>query len=99
MIIFNTTVNVENSVKEEWLQWMKTQHIPRVMETGFFIENMVCKVMVNEEQGTTYSIQYTCKSVADYEEFSALHAPRLQKEVAEKYGEKCVSFQTLLEII
>lgn len=99
MIIFNTTVNIENDVREEWLQWMKTQHIPRVMETGFFIENKVCKVLVSEERGTTYSIQYICKSMEDFENFSSLHAPRFQQEISDKYGEKHVSFQTLLEIV
>ena len=99
MIIYNITVNVENDIRDEWLQWMKTVHIPNVMKTKYFIENMICKVLVDEEQGTTYSIQYTCDSVRDYEEYKKLHASRLQKEVADKYGQKQVSFRTLLEII
>lgn len=99
MIIYNITANVENDIKEEWLQWMKTVHIPNVMKTGYFIENMVCKVLVDEEQGTTYSMQYTCDSMRDYEEYKQIHSARLQKEVADKYGQKQVSFRTLLEII
>lgn len=99
MIIYNITNNIENDVREEWLQWMKTVHIPDVMRTGYFIENMICKVLVNEEQGTTYSVQYTCNSIQDYEEYKQLHAPRLQKEVANKFGNKLVAFRTLLEIV
>ena len=99
MIIYNVTVNIENDVKEEWLNWMKTIHIPDVMKTGYFIENMICKVLVDETQGTTYSVQYTCAKVNDYEEYKQLHAPRLQKEVTAKYGSKLVSFRTLLEIV
>ena len=99
MIIYNVTVNVENDVREEWLNWMKSIHIPDVMATGYFIENKICKVLVNEEQGTTYSIQYTSASMKELEEYQRLHAPRLQKEHNEKYASKCVAFRTLLEIV
>jgi hypothetical protein len=99
MIIYNVTVNIENDVREEWLQWMKSKHIPDVMATGYFLENKVCKVLVDEEQGTTYSIQYTCASMDDLKEYQANHAPRLQKEVAEKYANKFVAFRTLLEVV
>lgn len=99
MIIYNVTINIENDVREEWLQWMKAKHIPDVMATGYFLENKICKVLVDEEQGTTYSIQYTCPSMDDLKEYQAKHAPRLQKEVADKYANKFVAFRTLLEIV
>ncbi len=99
MIIYNVTVNIENDVREEWLQWMKTKHIPDVMATGYFLENKICKVLIDEEQGTTYSIQYTCSSMDDLKEYQAKHAPRLQKEVTDKYANKFVAFRTLLEIV
>jgi Domain of unknown function (DUF4286) len=99
MIIYNVTVNIDNDVREEWLNWMKTVHVPEVMKTGYFIENMICKVLVSEEQGTTYSVQYTCDNIKEYEEYKLLHAPRLQKIVATKYGSKLVAFRTLLEIV
>ncbi len=99
MIIYNVTINIENDVREEWLQWMKTKHIPDVMDTGCFIENKICKVLVDEEQGTTYSIQYTCENMDRLKEYQQHHAPRLQKEVADKYANKFVAFRTVLEII
>lgn len=99
MIIYNVTVNIENDVREEWLQWMKAKHIPDVMATGYFLENKICKVLVDEEQGTTYSIQYTCASMDDLKEYQSKHAPRLQKEVSDKYANKFVAFRTLLEIV
>lgn len=99
MIIYNVTVNIDNDVHDEWLHWMKTKHIPDVMATGFFLENKLCKVLVEEEQGITYSFQYTCKSMEDLQEYQRLHAPRLQKDVADKYANKFVAFRTLLEVI
>ncbi len=99
MIIYNVTVNIENDVREEWLQWMKEEHIPNVMKTGFFIENKICKVLVDEEQGTTYSIQYTCESMEKLQDYQRGHAPRLQKEHADRYANKFVAFRSLLEIV
>ncbi len=99
MIIYNVTVNIDKDVHDEWLHWMKTKHIPDVMATGFFIENKLCKVLVDEEQGITYSFQYTAKNMQDLEEYQRTHAPRLQKDVADKYANKFVAFRTLLEVI
>ncbi len=99
MIIYNITVNIENDVREEWLQWMKEKHIPDVMNTGYFLENKICKVLVDEEQGTTYSVQYICESIAKLEEYQLNHSPRLQKEHSDRYMNKYVSFRTLLEVL
>ncbi len=99
MIIYNVTVNIENAIREEWLQWMKEKHIPDVMKTGFFVENKICKVLVDEEQETTYSIQYTCASMEKLMEYQRDHSPRLQKEHADRYANKFVAFRTLLEIV
>ena len=80
MIIYNVTVKIDNDIKQQWLDWMRTVHIPDVMNTGYFLEYKICKVLVDEEQGTTYSIQYTSANMKDYEEYKTLHAPSLQKE-------------------
>jgi len=63
MYIYNVTVNIDNSAHDEWLQWMKETHIPEVMSTGMFLSNRILQVMVEEESGTTYSIQYEVKDL------------------------------------
>lgn len=99
MIIYNVTVNIEHDVHDEWLKWMKTEHIPDVMKTGFFIENKICKVLVDEEQGTTYSIQYTAPDMQALEQYQRDHALRLQKEHSDRFANKFVAFRTLLEVV
>ena len=59
MIIYNVTVNIEESIADEWKNWMINTHIPEVMDTQLFIKATMTKVLVNEEMGgITYSIQY-----------------------------------------
>ena len=97
MIVYNVTVNVDDDVHEEWMKWMKEKHIPDVMATGIFTANNMFRLLVEEQQGTSYAIQYSCKTIEDYHRYRDEFAPRLQKEHTEKYGEKCVAFRTLLE--
>jgi hypothetical protein len=99
MIVYNVTVNIDESVHQEWLRWMKNTHIPDVMSTGYFIDNRICRLLNVEDEGATYSIQYTCKNRKDYEDYLEKHAPRLQKEHAERYKDKFVAFRTLLEVV
>lgn len=99
MIIYNVTVNIDDDVQDEWLKWMKEVHMPDVMRTGFFMESKICRLLVKEESGTSYSIQYTCLNIRDYEEYRRDHAPRLQKEHMDRYANKFVAFRTLLEVV
>ena len=99
MIVYNVTIKIDATVAEEWLQWMKVEHIPKVMATGFFLEYHIFKVLVDETDGLTYSIQYLCRTMDDYEKYVADHAPALQAETQKKYGKRFVAFRTLLELV
>ena len=97
MIIYCVTVNIDDSIREEWLKWMKESHIPDVMRTGCFTGNRLLKLLVNEESGTSYSIQYSCKTMEDFNRYQKEFASTLQQEHREKYKDKFVAFRTLLE--
>jgi phosphoribosylamine-glycine ligase len=100
MIIYNVTVNIEESIEQEWLQWMKDTHIPDVMKTGMFLSSKMTHVLVEEQMGgKTYSIQYTCENKETLDEYEQNYAPALQKDHNDKYQGKFVAFRTLLEVI
>lgn len=100
MIIYNVTVNIEESVEQEWLKWMNETHIPEVMKTGMFISAKMTKVLVEEQMGgKTYSIQYTCESHSKLDEYQSKFAQKLQQEHTQKFQGKFVAFRTLLEVI
>lgn len=43
MIIYNVTVNIEHNVHDEWLKFMKDEHIPDVMKNKLSeTENVKC---------------------------------------------------------
>ncbi|MFT4662456.1 MAG: hypothetical protein ACI8XB_002746 [Patiriisocius sp.] len=98
MILYNVTVNLEESILADWLHWMKEVHIPEVMETGFFLDNKIWKVLTNGDSGFTYSIQYTLKSMADYNVYITSRAPALQQKHIARFGDNALAFRTLLEL-
>jgi hypothetical protein len=100
MIIYNVTVNIDNSVKDEWLRWMQQKHIPDVMATSMFVENRILRLIGDEDTGgTTYAIQYTAKNMNDYLRYKDEFAPALQKDALTLFGDKFTAFRTLLETV
>ncbi|MEX1189881.1 MAG: DUF4286 family protein [Bacteroidia bacterium] len=100
MILYNVTVNIDAEVQEDWVEWMKTVHIPEVLATGLFVENKFLRVLNTEPgEGFTYSIQYFLKSIDDYEQYRSEHAPHLQADHSLRYKNKFVAFRTLLEFV
>ena len=99
MIIYNVTVNIDNSIHDEWLIWIK-QHIPKVLATGKFKEAKLTKVLVEEELGgTTYSIQYRAFSRESLEAYYKEDAEYLRTEGLKRFADKMLAFRTELEII
>jgi hypothetical protein len=100
MYIYNVTTNIDESVHDEWLQWMKEIHIPDVLATGKFLNAKISKVLVEEEMGgITYSVQFTTLNKETLEKYYAEDAPRLREDALKLFPNKFVSFRTELEII
>ena len=99
MIIYNVTVNIDNDVHDDWLQWMTNVHVPDVVATGCFTDGNIFKIMVDEQQGTSYSIQYKANSMDDVNRYLETFAPALREQHTARYKDKFVAFRTLLQHI
>ena len=81
MYIYNVTINIEEEVHDEWLDWMKNEHIPDMLATGKFSKALMTKVLVDEEMGgITYSVQYTTQSKDTLQRYYNEDAGRLRAE-------------------
>ena len=78
---------------------MQTVHIGQVMNTGCFASNRMLKVLDSPNEGITYCIQYIADSVEKYNEYKQNHTSALQADYPEEFGNKFVSFRTLMEYI
>jgi len=100
MIIYNVTINIEESVHDEWLNWMQEKHIPEVLATGKFSSARMVRVLVTEEMGgLTYATQYTTDSKATLEKYYQEDAPRLREKGSRLFGDKMLAFRTELEVL
>ena len=99
MILYNVTVSVEESAQNEWLNWMKTEHIPEVMACGIFTKAQINRVIVQADSDNTFAIAYTCSSMKELHQYQIKFAPALQKKHDEKFKEKAIAFRTLMEVI
>ena len=99
MVIYNVTVGIDRDVEQEWLQWMKAKHIPDVLATGLFTDNMIFRVMSGDMENISYSIQYYAESLGNVERYLTEFAPKLFEEHNLRYKDKHVAFRTILEQI
>jgi len=96
--LYNVTINIDLDVHDEWLEWMKTVHVPKVMATGMFDSFRIFRLLNDpSNEGATYSFQYFAQSLDAIELYLGKYAPPLIEEHMEKYKNKHVAFRTLLE--
>ena len=99
MILYNVTINIEESVHDQWLHWMQSKHISDVLATGKFTSARMVKVLVEEEGSMTYSIQYTADNKENLERYYREDAPRLRQEGLALFADKMLAFRTELQVI
>ena len=98
MILYNTTYSVALEAGPNWLNWMKTIHLPAVMDTGLLVGHKVLRLLTElDNGGVTYSVQLNFGTMADYEMYQAQHADAMQRQIQHRFGGQYVSFDTLLE--
>ena len=100
MIIYNVTINVDESIHDEWMKWMTDEHIPEMLKTGKFTRALMTQVLVQEDLGgVTYSIQYSCESRELLEAYYKADADQLRQEGFKRFGNKFGAFRTELKVI
>lgn len=99
MYIYNVTVNIQEDVHDQWLRWMKEEHIPEMLGTGKFTKALMTRILINEEMGgVTYSVQYTTNSREMLQKYYEEDADELRGRSKDFEG-KFVTFRTEMEIV
>jgi hypothetical protein len=100
MIIYNVTIKVHESIKTEWLQWLKDEHIPDLIKTGCFTHAVILRLMeVDETEGPTYAVQYHAESKGLYNNYIENHAGEMRQKSFEKWGDKFIAFRSVMQVV
>ncbi|MFD2719258.1 DUF4286 family protein [Hymenobacter monticola] len=99
MILYNVTSSIDPAVADEWLDYMRTTHMPEVMESGFFIKSQLLRMLNEEDNGVTYAAQYYCISLEQLEAYQNVCAPALRADMDKHFAGRYHSFRTMLEVV
>lgn len=98
MIVYNITTKVDHEIGDEWVTWQKKIHIPEIMATGAFTEYRFYKLLDHDdEEGKIFVTQFLTNNRQEYDAYVNLSSPILRKRALEKWGDRAVSFRTLLQ--
>ena len=100
MIIYNVTIKTDLEIAEDWLNWMKSEHLEEMMKTGLFLDYKMHKLLEQDEtEGATFVVQYHCESMDQYQEYIDQHAHEMRTKGHQKFGNKFAGFRTIMEVI
>lgn len=100
MFIYNVTIKVEAAIADEWLQWLKEQHIPEVMATGCFETYKIVRLLeIDDSEGPTYAVQYHALSKALYNRYIMKYADALRQKSYDQWGQRFTAFRSLMQMI
>ncbi|MEN9917733.1 MAG: hypothetical protein RL662_169 [Bacteroidota bacterium] len=100
MLIFNTTLHLDESVHSECLTFLKETYAPRALEGGMLEQASLARIESrHEENGVSYALQFKTQNLDVLDEWAATTGSELQKLLVQKFGSKVSGFVTLLEEI
>lgn len=98
MIVYNHTTKVNHEIAEEWIRWQKENYIPEVMATGLCTGFHFYKLLGHDDnEGKIFITQFLMDSRQDYDAFIKRFSASLEEKTAGKWGDKAVSFCTILQ--
>jgi len=100
LIIYNVTIKVDSSIADEWLKWLKDEHIPDVISTGCFTMGKVLRLLeVDDTEGPTFAVQYHADSKSLYNQYIQKFAETMRARSFEKWGNKFIAFRSVMQIV
>ena len=99
MILYNSTISLEESIAKQWVEWVKAYYFPKVAKTGKAIECKLCKIRGHEPLEITYSVQVIFENDSSLDDFNSNEGEHINIEMARLFGGKYAHFNTVLEII
>lgn len=97
MIIYNVTTIIDESIHDEYVDFMQKTHMPEVMATGKFTSCQFLRLTEPVNEGITYCAQYITDDATKLAEYRANFSPKLQEDLKQKFENKFVSFRSVLE--
>ena len=99
-IVYNVTIKVNASIANDWLSWLKEEHIPEVIATGCFTKAQIMRLLeIDETEGPTFAIQYFAENRSQYDLYIEKFAGFMRQKSFDKWGDKFIAFRSLMQVV
>ena len=98
MIIYEVRAEVVASRADEWQAWI-VPHMQEVVETGFFTDASLEKVVDPQTERVVFLVRYTSPSMHDLDRYIAEHAPALRAAGLATFGDDARTSRTVSELL
>lgn len=100
MLLYNVTFGIDKQIEAEWIDWMKANYIPAIIETGLFFDYKMYKVLTHDDEtSVSYSVQCFSASIEQVLKYLNEFAPALVEAHRLRFKDQHVAFNTLLDEI
>ena len=100
MFVYNVTIKVLDVIKNDWLAWLKEEHIPDVLGTGCFSTAIILHLLeTDDSEGPTYAIQFHAASMDDYTRYLNEFSGIMRQRSFDRWGDKFIAFRTIMEVV
>jgi len=100
MLIFNTTYLVSDDVHNNWLKWIREQHIPFMLDSTYFSHPQVARVITSDKQeGTSFSVQFRVDDMRTLKRWNQEYNKAFQDNCSQQFGTEVIFFTTVLELV
>ena len=98
MIIYNITIKVDASIQSEWLNWLKEEHIPGILNTGCFTRANILQLLeTDDSEGPTYAIQFCAENKALYNRYIEKFSGIMLQKSLDKWSDRFVAFPSVMQ--
>jgi hypothetical protein len=100
MLIFNITFLVSDKVHSSWLKWVREEHIPFMLNSTYFIQPQVARVITSDkEDGTSFSVQFHINDMRTLKQWNQQYSTVFQQNCSQNFGSEVLFFTTVLELV
>jgi hypothetical protein len=100
MIVYNVTIKVNEAIAKDWLHWLQQEHIPDVINTGYFTKAVVLKLLdTTDLEDPTYAVQYYAENKANLDSYLDQFATEMRNRAFHKWGDQFIAFRSVMEVV
>lgn len=98
MFLYNVTVGIDKEIEKDWVAWINQNYLPAVAATGYFAESKMYRIVTHDDESSvSYSIQLFAHRIEDVVQYLAQHTDTIIETHRQRFKDRHVVFNTLLE--